>query len=120
VSIHKDGYFPWEKDVNIQKELVTKADALLYPVAPKLESITATGVETPVVDPSRTKIAYKVASQSAIKNGIYVYDMNTRSVLSLQSATQQVANDTLQLFLNRCYLVVTRWDNKLLLQSQVN
>ncbi len=98
VSIHKDGYFPWEKDVYIQKELVTKADALLYPVAPKLESITASGVETPVLDPSRTKIAYRVASQSAIKNGIYVYDMNARSVLSLQSATEQIANDTLQLF----------------------
>lgn len=98
VSIHKDGYFPWEKDVMVQKELVTKADALLYPVAPKLESITATGVETPVVDPSHTKIAYKVASQSALKNGIYVYDMNARSVLSLQSATQQVANDTVELF----------------------
>jgi len=98
VSIHKDGYFPWEKDVNVTKELVTKADALLYPVAPKLESITATGVEGPVVDPSRTKIAYRVASQSAVKNGIYIYDMNARSVLSLQSATKQIANDTLNPF----------------------
>lgn len=98
ISIHKDGYFPWEKDVTITKELVTKADALLYPVAPKLESITATGVQSPVLDPSRTKIAYRVASQSAAKNGVYVYDMNTRSVLSLQSATKQIANDTTALF----------------------
>lgn len=98
ISIHKDGYFPWEKDVMITKELVTKADALLYPVAPKLESITATGVQTPILDPSRTKIAYRVASQSSLLNGIYVYDMNTRSVLSLQSATKQIANDTTSLF----------------------
>lgn len=98
VSIHKDGYFPWEKDVMIQKELVTKADALLYPIAPKLESITATGVETPVLDPSRTKIAYRVASQSATKNGIYVYDMNARSVLSLSSATKQIVSDIPGLF----------------------
>jgi WD40 repeat protein len=98
ISIHKDGYFPWEKDVMIAKELVTKADALLYPVAPKLESITATGVQTPILDPSRTKIAYRVASQSSLLNGIYVYDMNTRSVLSLQSATKQIANDTTSLF----------------------
>jgi len=100
ISIHKDGYFPWEKDVTITKELVTKADALLYPVAPKLESITATGVQTPVLDPSRTKIAYRVASQSAAKNGIYIYDMNARSVLSLQSATKQIANDTTGIFSN--------------------
>lgn len=98
VSIHKEGYFPWEKDVYVTKELVTKADALLFPVAPKLESITTTGVESPVIDPSHTKIAYIVASQSAVKNGIYVYDMNSRSVLSLQSATKQIVNDTLSKF----------------------
>ena len=80
--------------MEIQKELVTKANALLYPVAPKLESITVTGVQTPLIDPSHTKIAYLVASQSAAKNGIYVYDMNSRSVLSLQTATKQVVSDT--------------------------
>ncbi|MEK7605609.1 MAG: PEGA domain-containing protein [Patescibacteria group bacterium] len=94
ITISKDGYFSWKKNVEIQKELVTKANALLYPVAPKLESITVTGVQTPLIDPSHTKIAYLVASQSAAKNGIYVYDMNSRSVLSLQTATKQVVSDT--------------------------
>ncbi|HVZ58898.1 MAG TPA: PEGA domain-containing protein, partial [Patescibacteria group bacterium] len=93
ITITKDGYFPWKKNVNIQKELVTQADALLYPIAPKLESITVSGVESPVLDPTHTKIAYRVASQSALHNGIYIYDMSTRSVLSLQTATKQIAND---------------------------
>ncbi|MBI5044661.1 MAG: PEGA domain-containing protein [Candidatus Levybacteria bacterium] len=98
VKIVKDGYFPWEKKLKVQKELVTKADALLYPIAPKLESITTAGVKEPVIDPSQTKIAFKVASQSALKNGIYVYDMNARVVLSLQTAAKQIANDTAALF----------------------
>lgn len=98
VKIVKDGYFPWQKRLKIQAELVTKADALLYPIAPKLESITAAGVQNPVLDPSHTKIAFTVASQSALRNGIYIYDMNARAVLSLQTAAKQIANDTIAPF----------------------
>jgi len=98
VKIIKDGYFPWQKLLRIQTGIVTKADVLLYPNAPKLESITATGVQTPVIDPSGTKIAFLVASQSASRNGIYVYDMTAPVVLSLQTASKQIANDNLALF----------------------
>lgn len=98
VEIKKEGYFPWQKTLRVQKELVTKADALLFPIAPKLESITTTGVEQPVLDPSGTKIAFRVASASAVRNGIYVYDMTARSVLSLQTAAKQLANDTSAFF----------------------
>lgn len=98
VKITKEGYFPWEKKLRVVKELVTKADALLIPTAPKLESITTLGADRPVLDPSGSKIAYTVASQSARKNGIYVYDMNARSVLSLQTAARQITDDTVDLF----------------------
>lgn len=98
VRIFKEGYFPWEKKIKIQKEVVAKAEALLFPSAPKLENITATGVENPVLDPSMTKIAYTVTSQSARKNGIYVLDMSSRPILTLQSASSQIADDTLDLF----------------------
>ncbi len=93
IKITKEGYFPWEKKLKITEKLVTKADALLYPLAPKLESITTSGIIRPLLDPSNTKIAYQVASQSAAKNGIYVYDMNARAVLSLQTASRQVVSN---------------------------
>lgn len=98
VKIYKDGYFPWEKKIIVKNETVSKADALLLPTAPKLESITNTGVWNPVLDPSRTKLAYTVASQSALKNGIYVVDMTARPILTLSSASNQIANDTTNLF----------------------
>lgn len=98
VEIKKEGYFPWKKTLRVQKELVTKADALLFPIAPKLESITTTGVEEPILDPSGTKIAFRIASQSATRNGVFVYDMTARSVLSLQTAAKQLADDTTDLF----------------------
>jgi len=98
VRIFKDGYFPWEKKIKISKEVVSKAEALLFPTAPKLESITESGVGNPVIDPSYTKLAYTLASQSARKNGIYVLDMSTKPLITLQSGSLQVADDTVDAF----------------------
>ncbi|MEK7092731.1 MAG: PEGA domain-containing protein [Patescibacteria group bacterium] len=93
VKIVKDGYFVWQKSVKVQKEVVTKIHAFLLPNAPKLESITALGVTRPVIDPSGSRLAYTIASQSAKKNGVYVMDMTTRPILTLQSASTQIVSD---------------------------
>lgn len=98
IRIFKDGYFPWEKKLKIKKEVVTKADALLFPTAPKLESLTNVGVRNPVLDPSGTRLAFAIASQSARKNGIYVMDLSTRPILTLQNASTQITDDTVDKF----------------------
>jgi len=98
VKIVKEGYLSWEKTLVIKNEVVTKADALLFPTAPKLESITNLGAQTPILDPSHTKIAFTVASQSAVKNGIYILDTTARPILTLQSASNQIINDTINTF----------------------
>jgi len=98
VKIFKQGYFPWEKHLKVEKGIVTKAEALLLPTAPKLESITNIGVSNPVLDPSQTRIAYAVSSQSAKKNGIYVLDMTSKPILTLQELSNQIADDTISLF----------------------
>ncbi|OGH07752.1 MAG: hypothetical protein A2171_02555 [Candidatus Levybacteria bacterium RBG_13_35_9] len=118
VKIFKDGYFPWQKKITIKKEVVSKADALLLPTAPKLESITNIGVSNPILDPTGTKIAYLVASQSALKNGIYVLDMSLRPILTLQSSSTQIAQDSNVVFSQSSL----RWspDSKQLLASFTN
>lgn len=98
VKIIKEGYFPWEKRIVIQKEVITKAQALLFPTAPRLESITSSGIENPVIDPSGTKLAFKIASQSAKKNGIFIMDMSNTPVLTFQSSAKQIADDLTALF----------------------
>jgi hypothetical protein len=98
VKIYKEGYFAWEKKITIKNEVVSKADALLFPTAPQLASITNVGILNPVIDPSFTKIAYAVASQSAVKNGIYVLDMSVRPILTLQNASSQIAQDLTNTF----------------------
>lgn len=98
VKIFKEGYFSWQKKLVIKEEVVTKADALLLPTAPKLESITNNGVNNPTIDPTKTKIAYTTASQALKKNGIYVLDMTIKPILTLQSASTQIADDTIASF----------------------
>lgn len=98
IKIFQEGYFPWEKKIKVQEEVVSKADALLFPTAPKLESVTAIGADNPTIDPSQTRIAYTVASQSARKNGIYILDMTSRPILTLQSASTQIVDDTIDIF----------------------
>lgn len=98
IKIFKEGYYPWQKKVNIDKGVVTKADALLFPTAPKLESITNLGVNNPAIDPTHTKIAYTVSTQDIKKNGAYILDMTSRPILTFQGASSQIADNTLGLF----------------------
>jgi len=101
VSIKKDGYNDWQKDIEIKREVVSNANALLFPKAPTLQSISTQGIESAIIDPSGTKLAFRIASQSSkLKNGIYVLDMTTRGfpVLAGQSNSTQLVNDTIDIF----------------------
>ncbi len=98
IKITKEGYFPWQKRVKIQAEIVTQAEALLIPIAPKLESITELGAENPVIDPSLTKIAFTVSSGSATRNGIYVFDMGSNRILTLQGSSTQIVDNSFDEF----------------------
>lgn len=98
IKIVKQGYFPWEKKIKIQKEVVSVADALLFSTTPKLEGITEVGVENPILDPSLTMIAFTVASDSARKNGIYVLDISQKPILTLQNPSTQITDDTIANF----------------------
>lgn len=100
VKIAKDGYYDFQKDVQIEKEVVTGIDALLFPKSPSLQSISTFGVDEALIDPSGTKLAFKIASQSAKRNGIYILDMTARTVpiLQGQSSSSQIADDTVDKF----------------------
>lgn len=99
VKISEAGYSTWEKKIKIEKEVVSSAYAFLIPTAPKLDNITTTGVSNPVLDPTRTKIAYTVSSlEDSRKNGVYILDMGLRPILTLQSSSTQIVDDTIDDF----------------------
>jgi dipeptidyl aminopeptidase/acylaminoacyl peptidase len=78
VEIKKEGYTPWKKTLTIKKELVTKADAYLFPTYPNLQSLTFTGAQNPILSPDGQKVIFAVAQSSAEKNGLWVLDLGDR------------------------------------------
>lgn len=100
IRVSKDGYNDWQKDFEVKAEEVSGSEALLFPKSPTLQSISTFGVEQALIDPSGTKLAFKIASQSARKNGIYVFDMTARSlpILQGQSNANQIVDDTVDKF----------------------
>lgn len=81
VRIAKEGYIGWQKTLRVQGEVVSRADAFLFPTSPSLSPITTLGIEHPTLSPDGSKIAYIIpetyldeASQK--KAGLWVYALS--------------------------------------------
>lgn len=73
LKIVKDGYFDWEKKVEVEEELVTEVDALLVPLSPALTPLTSTGIKSPTLSSNRDRIAFL---KSGEKSGIYTLNLS--------------------------------------------
>lgn len=94
VAIRKDGYTEWKKIITLEKEVVSQANALLFPSAPSLTPLTFTGIENLSPSPDGQKILFYSASNSAQKkNGLYVLELSDNS-LSLQRGARQISQDS--------------------------
>jgi len=119
VKIVKDGYIPWEKNLKIERELVTQTSTRLFPAVPSLNSLTYTGALNVTPSPDGEKIAFVVASASASpKNGLWVLNL-TNKPLSFSKDSNQVSNHIPTFDLNQVKLVwspdssqVLAWNEK--------
>lgn len=80
VKVSKEGYIPWEKTLRVQGEVVSRADAFLFPTNPSLSPLTNLGIQQPTLSPDGSKIAYLIPSKhldgaSEKKAGIWVYQL---------------------------------------------
>ena len=82
VRIGKEGYQPWEKQIRIQSEEVSRVEALLIPTNPSLRALTATGIYSPVLSSSSIKLAYIIPKEESTssatlkpKTGIWILDL---------------------------------------------
>lgn len=98
VRIEKDGYVFWSKRILIKKGLVSEANALLIPTAPRLEAVTTIGISNVAMDESGSLLAYGVASASASKNGIYVLNMNSGPLVFLGATGEQIIDEAIDNF----------------------
>jgi len=85
VSISKDGYSTWQKNLIIEPQLVTQTNAMLFPTTPSLSPLTFNGVSQISPSPDGQKLLFLVASSSSktIKDGLYVLDLINSGPASL-------------------------------------
>jgi len=76
VEIKKEGFIPWQKEIIIEKEIVSQIEAFLVPLAPSLTALTFSGVVTPVISPDFSKIVYIVPPEleNGEKAGLWVLE----------------------------------------------
>jgi hypothetical protein len=80
VTISKEGYISWQKKIRIQGEVVSRADAFLFPTNPSMSPLTNLGIAGPLLSPDGSKIAYVIPSDNldgslAKKAGLWVYEL---------------------------------------------
>ncbi len=73
IRIEKDGYTPWEKELEVKADLATEITALLFPLAPEIKPLTITGAANPTLSPDGSKIAYGVSGE---RGGLYIIPMD--------------------------------------------
>ena len=76
VLVRKDGYIPWEKRLQIDKEVVTVATINLFRIAPSLTAVTFDGAISPVASEDYSKITFVVPSKAPgdAKAGLWIVD----------------------------------------------
>jgi filamentous hemagglutinin family protein len=97
IKIEKDGFHPWTKTVPLKSELVSNADARLFPIINATSPLTFYQVGNPSINPDGTKIAY-VLTKSPVDtdNGLYVHSLsgNLFSSQYIQITTNAVKDFT--------------------------
>ncbi|GMR18881.1 MAG: hypothetical protein BMS9Abin34_003 [Patescibacteria group bacterium] len=84
IKIEKEGYVPWEKDVEVKAELVTGVTALLPPLSPSLTAITQNGARLVAPAPSGTKAAF------ISKGKLFLLPLNSQFLGFLRTRPQEI------------------------------
>ena len=77
LEIKKDGFTSWSKKLLIEKELMVKTDAYLFPTYPDLKALTFTGAANPVMSPDGKKVVFAVDSDNE-NDGLWILDLGER------------------------------------------
>jgi len=104
VTLEKEGYQPWEKQIRVQGEVVAQADATLFPMNPSLSTLTTTGIAAPTLSPDGSKIAFIIpknettkSADEQTKTGVWVLNLIDLPLALNRDAKQILQNTTLPL-----------------------
>ena len=89
VRIVKEGYIPWEKDIEVRQGLVSEIKATLFRSIPTVYPVTYSGVDYALLSPDSLKLMYIIPNglegglAAERRSGIWVWVMNTQGNLGL-------------------------------------
>ena len=89
VRIVKEGYIPWEKDIEVSQGLVSEIKATLYRSIPTIYPITYSGVDYALLSPDNLKLIYLIpnglegGAAAERKSGIWVWVMASQGGIGL-------------------------------------
>jgi len=100
IQIKKSGFLPWQKKLQLKKELITETNAFLFPEIPDLKPLTFNGALQPNISPDSSRIVYVVpipevktsTTSATLANlgGVWVMDL-TDSFFPLNKEPRQIA-----------------------------
>jgi hypothetical protein len=114
VKLEKEGYATWQKQLTIEKELVTQTNTQLFPSVPNPTALTVNSAQNPLPSPDGHKIAYTIATDSAkTKKGVWVLNLNDNP-LNFGSNSTQIIQDTPSLEFSKAQLFWTPNSNQII------
>jgi len=94
VKIVKDGYLPWSKNIEIQKEMVVQTEATLFRLAPDINPLTQNGAVNPTINLDKNALVFTVSSASATKdNGLYLIETFSSPLLLGKNTSKQIISN---------------------------
>ncbi len=103
IKIKKEGFNVWEKQLNIEPEVVTRASPLVFPSVPSLKAVTFSGASLPSVSDDGSKVAY------LSENQLFTLDL-TESALGLLNRESRLVTS-----IKNIYKLIWSPDNKYIL-----
>jgi hypothetical protein len=96
ISVSKEGFSTWEREILVEKEVVNRLEVLLFPLEPSLSALTFIGVNNPVLTPDGRRIIFAATGEE--KGGLWSYDLSARNLPLLStSALTQIVRETKEL-----------------------
>lgn len=94
IKIIKEGFIPWEREVEVREGLVTELKVTLFPAIPTIYPLTFTGVSNPVLSPDGSKLAFIVPTGK--KSGVWVWTMRKSEPIAFvrSSEPHQIASSS--------------------------
>ncbi len=73
IKVVKEGFIPWEKQVNVKEGLVTGLKVTLFPAIPTIYPLSFNGVKNPTLSSDGAKLAFVVPASAGKKAGVWVW-----------------------------------------------